>query len=110
MAKKSSAGTKKTIAASVQPPAAAQSGGTATSAKYRLEVDRGVQVIIQFDFTVYDSQNNQYVYSLRDFDEEPKILSDILAAIAKTWPNKDAIQFRYENAQAGVVAQIVEIL
>jgi hypothetical protein len=86
------------------------SPNTAQSADYKLTVFRGVEAIIAFDFLILDKDSNQYVYSLRDFDENPKVLKDILGAIATTWPAKDKIRFRYIAPLTGNVRTITEIL
>jgi len=87
------------------------SSGTAQSADYTLNVDRGVHEIIAFDFTAFDANGTEYAYSLRDFDESPTMLQAILAKMAATWPDRAGFKFRYQGpAQEGGVNVITEIL
>jgi hypothetical protein len=86
------------------PPADA-----AQSANYKLDVRRGLEVIIAFDFIAHDASGTEYHYSLSDFDEPPKLLQDILATMAKTWPRKDGFVFRFKALPTGVL-WITEII
>ena len=81
----------------------------AESVRYKLAVDRGVDVIIQFELTVFDEEDNEYLYSLRDFDEDPATLKAVLARISETWPSKNKLKFEYTILPSGLRA-ITKIL